>query len=677
MKKIIIMLLLIPTFLKGTIRDVFVSDSAQGIQDSINVSSSYDTVMVHNGTYYAGEVSLYYGIRMKKNVTFMSANGAQSCTLSGFNSAAACSSYHVIYCYNFGSDTSSHTTVIKGFTIKDGNAKGSSSEDNSGGGIYCYYASPTIDSCIITNNFAGYGGGIGLRSSYSAPIIKNCVLKSNIATYGGGIINNATYGSFLSLENNIIKDNFATYGGGIYSQYTSSITQNTITNNSADYGGGIYVSGYPNSITQNTITNNSADYGGGIYISQCTDSITHNTITNNSAKYNGAGIYMYHSTSTITNNMIAGNYTNYGCGGGFFIDNYYNSIKTKIKNCVIALNRSKRGSAVFNMNSGKAFFDSCFIVDNGDIASTGIGAVYLTADADTTTISYSNLYYNTLQSEIEIFNNTILPLPLKNNFWWDTATTEIAKHIQGQSVYTPGMYNFVSGAPGEPITIDSIRNYDSTYSFVIDSLENNPDTLYLRIYGQDRNAKLREAAVAIIKTNCYPTGIATALLETDTNSGIYQGEVIVKISAGNDTIRLDDIYNIVKADTGGSIVIITANTDTSQKLLVFYKGNYGIEEPSISDFGFRNMDLKIGQNPFSHSTVITYQLPKLSTLSSQLLTLKIYDITGRPVKTLVNEQKPAGTYSITFSGKDLSSGIYFAKLVVGNLKTTTKLVLMK
>lgn len=656
------MLLLVPTFLMGKIRDVFRSDSAQGIQDSIYASSYYDTVMVNNGTYYAGDVSFFRGITMKKNVTLMSVNGAQSCTLSGFNNTSACSSYHVIYCYNLGTDTSSNATVIKGFTITDGNAKEDNGEYSYGGGIYCNYSSPIIDSCIITNNFAVYGGGIfGCNSS--ASIIQNCVIKNNIATYGGGVRNGA-----LSLKNSIIKDNFANYGGGIYSEHTNSIIQNTITNNSADYGGGIYINGHINSIIQNTITNNSA-------------------------KYNGAGIYMYHSTPTITNNMIASNCANYGCGGGIFIDNYYNSsTKTKIKNCVLALNRSKRGSAVFNINNSKTFIDSCFIVDNGDIASTGAGTVYLTADADTTTISYSNLYYNTLQSEIEIFNNTIIPLPLKNNFWWDTAATEIAKHIEGQSVYTPVMYNFVPGAPGEPLEIDSIRNYDETYSFIVDSLENNPDTMYLRIYGQDKNMKFREAAIAIIKTNCYPTGIATALLETDTNSGIYQGKVIVKTSAGNDTIQLDDIYNIVKTDTGNSIVMITANTDTSQKLMVFYKGIYGIEESSILDFRFRNVDLKIGKNPFSKSTVITYSIPRLpavgenndyalsrtkSTVSGGNIRLTIYDITGRPVKTLVNEQKPAGTYSITFSGKDLSSGIYFAKLIVGNLKTTKKLVLMK
>ncbi|MDD5528945.1 MAG: T9SS type A sorting domain-containing protein [bacterium] len=628
-KKIIFIMLLVPTFLTGKIRDVFVSDNAQGIQDSINASSLYDTVMVHNGTYYAGEVSLYRGISMKESVTLMSANGAQSCTLSGFNSASACSSYHVIYCSN--TDT---FTLIKGFTIKDGNAKGANGEYRYGGGICCYdYASPTIDSCIITNNFAVCGGGIGFYYS-SAPTIKNCIIKSNVATYGGGV-GNHDFTYTPSLKNNIIKDNFADYGGGIYATqwYTTNL-------------------------------------------------ITRNTITNNSAKYNGAGIYMYHSTSTITNNIIAGNCANYGCGGGIFIDNYYSSsTKTKIKNCVIALNKSKRGSAVFNTNNGNTFIDSCFIVDNGDIAGTGTGTVYLTADADTTTtISYSNLYYNTLQSEVEIFNNTTFPISLKNNFWWDTTATEIAKHIEGQSTYTPGMYNFVPGAPGEPIPIDSIRNYDNTYSFIVDSLKNNPDTLYLRIYGQDRNIKFREAAVAIIKTNRYPTGIAIALLETDTNSGIYQGEAIVKTSDGNDTIRLDDIYNIVKTDTGCSIVTITANTDTSQKLLVFYKGAYGIEESSISDFRFQNVELKISKNPFIKSTIISYTIPPNNYSTSTLLTnvrLMLYDLSGRCVKTLVNEQKPSGLYSATLSAKDLSSGIYFAKLIVENLIITKKLVLMK
>jgi hypothetical protein len=55
----------------------------------------------------------------------------------------------------------------------------------------------------------------------------------------------------------------------------------------------------------------------------------------------------------------------------------------------------------------------------------------------------------------------------------------------------------------------------------------------------------------------------------------------------------------------------------------------------------------------------------------------VYDILGNEVKTLVNENKPAGTYSVEFNGSDLSSGVYFYKLEAGDFSETKRMVLLK
>jgi hypothetical protein len=57
--------------------------------------------------------------------------------------------------------------------------------------------------------------------------------------------------------------------------------------------------------------------------------------------------------------------------------------------------------------------------------------------------------------------------------------------------------------------------------------------------------------------------------------------------------------------------------------------------------------------------------------------LKIFDILGREIKTLVNEQKPAGTYEIKFDAGQLSSGVYFYRLSAGSYIQTKKLMLLK
>ena len=78
-------------------------------------------------------------------------------------------------------------------------------------------------------------------------------------------------------------------------------------------------------------------------------------------------------------------------------------------------------------------------------------------------------------------------------------------------------------------------------------------------------------------------------------------------------------------------------------------------------------------NPFNPLTTINYQLPKNSYIS-----IKVYNVTGEEVKTLLNYFQHAGIYSISFDATGLSSGIYFYKLRAdGNLIETKKMLLLK
>jgi hypothetical protein len=77
-------------------------------------------------------------------------------------------------------------------------------------------------------------------------------------------------------------------------------------------------------------------------------------------------------------------------------------------------------------------------------------------------------------------------------------------------------------------------------------------------------------------------------------------------------------------------------------------------------------------NPFNPSTKISWQ----STVGSWQ-TLKVYDVLGREVATLVNEEKPAGIYEIEFNASELSSGIYFYKLQTHDFSETKKMILIR
>ncbi|RLF44105.1 MAG: hypothetical protein DRN29_09025, partial [Thermoplasmata archaeon] len=542
-------------------------DSLQLAIDSAWANPGIDTVLVKNGTYHLF-INDTVGLIMRDSTVLMSENGAQKCTLTAVSEDGTDTAWHVIYCS--GWNTASHTAIIKEFTIKDGSATGSYPH-HCGGGIYIYCASPTIDSCIITNNYAVWDGS------------------------------------------------------GIYIKYYSSPTLrgNTITNNSAWDGGGIYIFYYSSpTLRGNTITNNCVWNGGGIYIEwYSSPTLSGNTIINNSAARDGGGIYIYrYSSPTLSGNTITDNSANW-YGGGIHIW-YYSS--AKLTKCLLGMNKSKCGGAIYDGYNSKIIIDSSFIVDNGDYLNSS-GLAYIAADADsgvTFKLTYSHIYYNTFQPDTEINNLSSVTINLENNFWWDTTGTEIAAKISGSNDHEPWFNDFIPGVPGEPITIDSLRNYDKGFTQIVDSL-GKEDTLYIRIYGQDRDAHIREIGVAIIKSSVYQEGIAVGLVETDTNSGVYEGKAYVFESTGNDTVRIDDINQIIRVDASGDDIVIVSNIDATKKFYVKYKKGAGIKEVFREEFKVNNLP-----NLFRDFTIIKYQLPQ-----KECVTIKVLDITGRVVNT--------------------------------------------
>ena len=92
------------------------------------------------------------------------------------------------------------------------------------------------------------------------------------------------------------------------------------------------------------------------------------------------------------------------------------------------------------------------------------------------------------------------------------------------------------------------------------------------------------------------------------------------------------------------------------------------------------------QNPFNPSTKIKYTIPSvtlspdhngINSVEGSLVTLKVYDLLGNAIATLVNEEKPVGVYEVEFDAKGFSSGIYFYKLQAGSFNETKKMILLK
>jgi hypothetical protein len=119
-----------------------------------------------------------------------------------------------------------------------------------------------------------------------------------------------------------------------------------------------------------------------------------------------------------------------------------------------------------------------------------------------------------------------------------------------------------------------------------------------------------------------------------------------------DAIR---IFNYVRLVRGGNVT-----TDVNQDRF----GSGAIPE---------NFALKQNYpNPFNPSTRISFELP-----SESFVSLKVYDVLGKEVATLVSDKLAAGRYEVTFNGSQLTSGVYFYRLQAGSFIETRKLVLLR
>jgi hypothetical protein len=77
-------------------------------------------------------------------------------------------------------------------------------------------------------------------------------------------------------------------------------------------------------------------------------------------------------------------------------------------------------------------------------------------------------------------------------------------------------------------------------------------------------------------------------------------------------------------------------------------------------------------NPFNPSTELGFQLP-----NSSHVTLDVFDVVGRDVAALVNDYRAPGSYTLTFDGSHLASGVYFLRLVAGKEIRQIKMLLLR
>jgi hypothetical protein len=158
-------------------------------------------------------------------------------------------------------------------------------------------------------------------------------------------------------------------------------------------------------------------------------------------------------------------------------------------------------------------------------------------------------------------------------------------------------------------------------------------------------------------------------------------------------VDISDIKNVVKFrivnDT--TTMVTFPSIPSSNKYFVITAYDRGYNESNISNEAAiivtsveeeENIinDFRLEQNypnPFNPTTKIRYSIPSNVTSEMLNVTLKVYDVLGNEIATLVNEYKPAGTYEVEFDASKLVSGAYFYQLKTDNFVATKKLLLLR
>jgi hypothetical protein len=291
----------------------------------------------------------------------------------------------------------------------------------------------------------------------------------------------------------------------------------------------------------------------------------------------------------------------------------------------------------------------------------------------------TTLVSNPQLSDFEItgaYNNAYSAAPpdvlVKYNVYsWNNAKYGIVKWT---------IVNRESSSINAKIGLDVIMSLDNTYGYDTVTFDQSSQTIITHRGGVNSGLKmLSHPLQSLYSFEWYANYFVDSSYWSWLNYGSIQNEYIGDVE-GPVTIPSIDFVNI---PSGDSIVFFFAmalgenSTDVLSQIneaVIKYNTVLNADDP-ISDIptGF-NLEQNY-PNPFNPSTRIQYAISE-----RQFVQLKVYDLLGNEVATLVNEEKEPGIYKVDFNAGQtisLSSGVYFYRLVAGEFVQTKKMILTK
>ncbi len=361
--------------------------------------------------------------------------------------------------------------------------------------------------------------------------------------------------------------------------------------------------------------------GGAILISNSDNVIIkHSVFYRNTAKYGGA-VYISNSDATIEdcyfeiNGSVITDEIQTEGGGAIYIENS----NPRLHKLRLIANKSKGGGGAVIFDNSSPVVSNVLAVKN--YAQTLGGAFHIINNSAPQFVN-ATVADNQAQAGGAFYVNTGASINVINSILYDDTKPEI---YRGGSV--EATYSIIDSASGEEFFGEGCLDTDPYFKLTIGNY------YYL------------------------------------TSTACGDGVSSPAIDAGHP----DSLDAILDCEQG---------LGTERADMGFYGGRYS-PLPDGVEYEDENIPAKFSlsqnyPNPFNPTTTIKYSIPANAGVETQnLASLRIYNILGEEIATLVNERQIPGNYSVTFDASNLASGVYFYTLRVGNFVATKKMILLK
>ncbi len=564
----------------------------------------------------------------------------------------------VTSCMLFVEETDGHTGV-EGFEFHDGQGTISSTPSYGmhGGGVYVSGSSPVIRDCLFTDNtaepFGGYGVGGGIAVFGGSPTIEGCEFSGNAADVGGAI-------ALFDAADAVITD----------CTFTGNACKST---DMGQHGAAVYAEGGSLSFAGNTATGQIvAHRGGALYANGCPLDMANNHLAGNQALDAGGAVAVFGGGLTLVGGRFDANGTGVDGGAAIWIDGG----DAAIRNAVFTDNVAETvAAAILLENVGDVEVGNCLFT--GNVVTTGFSLGSTGVLTGASLLYRNNVAYGNPAGGV---GGGVTTHTVDYNVFWNNSLD-----YQG---LTPGAHDLQA----EPLFVDAAGG-DWSLALHSPCLDRgDPDAACLDPDGSRNDAGPCGGPSADFLAPSYITGAVLTDLGDDRNelswdASVDPGVVSYVVYRSSDdpflpgadkvihTVAHPNTSWIDESPDGGSYYVVAL--DAAGRV-----GGYSDKlTPSTSETG---ADLPrvlavtgVKPNPFNPRTTVSFALPR-----DGRVTVRVHDMRGRTVRTLVDGPLPAGRHETVWDGRSdagtgVATGVYLVRVHDGTRAETAKLMLAK